>query len=63
MMMMMMMMMMMVMNCYYEMVDRRNLISSLDHSQRLLPWQASELPQAGFESGQNQTSGFVQCVD
>ena len=46
------------------MVDRRkafiSLISSWDHYQRSSPLQISDTLQAGFEPGQNLSSGFVE---
>ena len=57
--------MMMMMNCFCGMVDQRkafSLISSQDHCQRSSPSRISDMPQAGFESAQNQSSGFVEWI-
>ena len=63
MMMIMMMMVMMIMNCFFRMIDRRqvfSLISSRDHCQRFSPSQISDTPRAGFEPAQIHSSGFVK---
>ena len=60
---MMMMMMLMMINCFCKMVDQLkafSLISSKDHCQRFLPSQISDMPQAGVEPAQNQSSGLVE---
>ena len=52
-----------LMNCFCGMVDRRkafSLTSSRDHCQRSSPSRISDTPQAGFESAQNLSSGFVE---
>ena len=57
------MMMMIMMNCFCGMVDQRkalSLISSWDHCQRSSPSRIFDMPQAGFESVQNLSSGFVE---
>ena len=54
---------MMMISCFCGMVDRRKafcLISSRDHSQRSSPSWISDTLQAGFESVQNLSSGFVE---
>ena len=61
--MMMMMMMMMKKNCFCGMVDQRKtfgLISSRDHYRRPSPQRVSDTPCAGFEPGQNLSSGLVE---
>ena len=53
----------MMMNCLCGMVHQQkafNLISSWDHCQRSSPSQISDMPQAGFETAQNLSSGFVE---
>ena len=55
--------MMMMMNCFCDMVDRRNvfsLISSQDHCQRFSPSRVSATPRAGLEPAQNLSSGLVE---
>ena len=57
----------MMMNCFCGMVDRRkvfSLISSRDHCQGFSPSRISDTLQAGFETVQNLSSGFVEwsCV-
>ena len=47
----------------YHMVDRRkalSLISSRDHCQRFSPSRISDMPWAGFEPGENLSSGLVE---
>ena len=54
---------MMMMNCFCGMVDRRkafSLISSRDHCQRSSPSQIPDMLQAGFETVQSLSSGFVE---
>ena len=61
-MMMMMIMMMIKMNCFCHMGDQQkalSLISSYDHCHRSSPWRISDMPQAGFEPVQNQSSGLL----
>ena len=36
-----------------------SLISSYDHCHRSSPWRISDMPQAGFEPVQNQSSGLL----
>ena len=51
----MMMMMMMIMNCFFRIIDRRqvlSLISTQDHCQRFSPSQISDTTPAGFELAQ-----------
>ena len=51
------------MNCFCGMVDQQkalSLISSWDHSQRLLPSQISDMLQVGPEPEQNLSVGFVE---
>ena len=60
---MMMMMMTMMMNCFWGMVDRRktfSLISGRDHCQWSWPSRISDTPRAGFDPGQNLSSGLVE---
>ena len=57
------MIMMMVMNCFCGMVEGRkafSLISNRDHRQRSSPSRISDIPQTGFEPGQNLSSGLVE---
>ena len=52
-----------LMNCFYDMVDRRKafgLISCRDHCQRSSPSRISDTPRAGFEPAQNLSSRFVE---
>ena len=52
-----------MMNCFCGMVDRRkafSLISSWDHCQRSSPSWISDTLRAGFEPGQNLSSGLVE---
>ena len=54
-----------LMNCFCDMVDRRNalsLISSRDHCQGSSPSRTSDTSQAGFEPVQNLSSGFVESI-
>ena len=54
---------MMMMNCFCSMVDWRkafSLISSWDHCQRSSPSWISDMPWAGFEPAQNQSSDLVE---
>ena len=56
-------MMMMMMNCFCGMVHRGkvfSLISSRDHCHRSSPSRVSDMPRAGFELAQNQSSGFIE---
>ena len=51
------------MNCFYDMVDQRkvfSIISSQDHCQRSSPSRIFNTPRAGFEPGQNLSSGLVE---
>ena len=50
-------------NCFCHMANQRkaiSLISSWDHCQRSSPWQNSTMLQAGFETMQNLSLGFVE---
>ena len=54
---------MMMMNCFCGMIDRRkafSLISSRDHCERSSQSRISDTLQAGFETAQNLSSGFVE---
>ena len=50
-------------NCFCGKVDQRkalSLVSSGHHCQRFSPFRISDTPWAGFELGQNLSSGFVE---
>ena len=53
----------MMMNCFCDMVDQRkvfSIISSQDHCQRSSLSRIFNTPRAGFEPGQNLSSGLVE---
>ena len=57
-----MMIILIMMNCFYDMVDRRkafSFISSRDHRQISSPSRICDAPQGGFEPVQNLSSGSV----
>ena len=56
-------MMMKMMNCFWEMIDRRkafSLVSSRNHYRRHSPSPSSDTPPAGFEPAQNLSSGLLE---